>query len=133
MVERSNDDTPRPLPSDWLPEAAPTESDPRWEFRAQRIVAAAEPSLRRLGDRPSVVDAWSTRLGAWWKPAAALATAAAALFVVLDPPGTREEFDHGSLPLSVVAAEGEPFVLWEAAGIDADPVLALIAMQEPAQ
>lgn len=133
MVERPNDDMPRPLPRDWLPEAAPSESDPRWEFRAQRIVAAAEPSLRGLGEWRYVVDAWSTRLGAWWKPAAVLATAAAALFVVLDPSGIREASDHGSLPLSVVAAEGEPFALWEAAGIDADPVLALIAMQASAR
>lgn len=133
MVERSNDDTPRALPRDWLPEATPSEDDPQWEFRAQRVVAAAGPSLRRLGERRSVTDAWSTRLGAWWKPAAVLATAAAALFALRDPPGTRGESDHGSLPLSVVAAGGEPFALWEAAGIAADPVLALIAMQEPAR
>lgn len=133
MAERFSEGMPRPLPRDWLPEATPPDDHPYWEARADRIIAAAEPSLRRRGER-SVGDAtWSTRLGSWWKPAAVIATAAAALFILLDPIGRLEESSEGSLPLNVMAAEGEPFALWNAAGIDADPVLALIAMQEPAR
>lgn len=131
MVERSNDDAPRPLPRDWLPEATTPEGAPEWEDRLERIVAAAEPALRRLGRRGSAMEVtWPAMLGPWWKPAVALAAAAAALLFVLHPRDAIREGGDG-LPLSVVAWEGEPFALWEGFGIDADPVLALIALQQP--
>jgi len=134
MIERSNDNAARPLPRDWLPEATAPEAAPEWEVRAERIVAAAEPTLRRLGERGSEIEVtWSAMLGSWWKPAAAMATAAAALLVMFDLPGILRDTGHGELPLSVVAADGEAFALWQGLGIDADPVLALIALQEQAQ
>jgi len=130
MVERAGDNAPRPLPRDWLPEATAPEGAPEWDVRVARIIAAAEPTLRRLGKRRSEIAAsWPTMLGSWWKSAAALATAAAALLFMLKPETIREPA-QGWLPLSVVAAEGEPFALWEGLGISADPVLALIALQQ---
>ncbi len=133
MTERSDDNAPRPLPRDWLPDATTPEGAPEWEVRLERIVSAAEPMLGMRGKRGSEIGvAWST-IGSWWKPAAALATAAAASLFMLYPPKTLRDSGHGWLPLSVMAAEGEPFALWEGLGIDADPVLALIALQQHAQ
>lgn len=139
MVERSRHDLsgpgPLPLPRDWLPAAAPPEVASEWEARAKRIVAAAEPSLWRLRERrPAVAATWSMRLGSWWKGAAVMAVgaaAAAAVLVSIGPFGSAPPTDPGSVPLSVIAAQGDPVALWEAVGIKADPVLARIAIQAP--
>jgi hypothetical protein len=118
MAQRPHDDEPRPLPREWLPEATAPEGAPEWEARLERITALAEPALRRLA------GPWSSLLGVWWKPAAAL-VAAAALALALSPDG-----QDASLPLSVIARDGGPLVLWERVGIEADPVLALIALAQ---
>ncbi|MGH7576751.1 MAG: hypothetical protein ACREM1_16710, partial [Longimicrobiales bacterium] len=137
MVERSGHDLPGPLPlpREWLPAAAPPEDASEWEAGARRILAAAEPSLWRLSERRPAVDAtWSMQMGSWWKPAAVMAAAAGAavaVLVLIDPFGSALAADRGSVSLSVVAAEGDPVALWEALGIEADPVLARIAIQEP--
>ena len=126
------DDAARPLPREWLPAATAPANAPEWLERAARIVAAAEPALHRLGDRaPAVEVSVSDLLGSWWKPVAAFVAAAAVLLLVLDPASPRAS-SPGWSPLSVVAAAGEPFALWEGLGIEADPVLALIALQEQA-
>lgn len=131
MTDRP-EDTPRPLPRAWLPAATAPESAPEWQERAARIVAAAEPSLHRLGDlRPAVDASVAGLLGSWWRPAAALAAAAAALLLLLDPRNPPAS-SPGWSSLSVVAAAGEPVALWDALGIEADPVLALIALQKQA-
>lgn len=133
MVDRAGDGAPRPPPRDWLPHPTAPESAPEWQNRLERIVAAAEPALRRLGERGSDVElTWPAMLGRWWKPAVAMAAAAVALLLVLHPRNATREAGDG-LPLSVVAAEGEPVALWEGLGIEADPVLALIALQQEAQ
>ena len=134
MVDRSDDDSPRPLPRDWLPEATPPEGAPEWEIRQERILAAAEPALRRLEKWGSQTEAtWSTTFGSWWRVAAAMATAAVALLFMLRPAAIVRESGDSRVPLSVVAAEGEPFALWAGLGIDADPVLALIALEGRAE
>jgi hypothetical protein len=93
------------------------------------IVAAAEPALRRLGRRDGEIEAtWTNLLGSWWKPAGALAAAASALLFMFGPPPDRGSGD-GGLPLSVVAAQGDPVALWEGVGIEADPVLAVMILQ----
>jgi hypothetical protein len=133
MTQRFDDDTsPRPLPRDWLPEAAAPEGTPEWETRAARIIAAAGPAIDRLANRdPRVEATLSTQLGSWWKPAVALAAAAAAMLFVLDQPQAIRESGRGALALGIVAADGEAAGLWQGLGIDADPVLALIALQQP--
>ena len=131
MVERTGDNDAQPLPREWLPDAAAPADAPEWDATLQRILAAAEPALRRLESGDSQRDVtWVTVLGSWWKPAAAI-VAAAALLLLLDRPNTAiGESQRGSLPLNVMAAEGEPVALWESVGIDAHPVLALIALQQ---
>lgn len=132
MPKRTEDETPRPLPREWLPEPTPLEGTPEWRSMAERIIAAAEPKLRGGGTRNAgIAAAWPAILGSWWKPAAALAATAAALLLVLGP--ARQEPDPSALPLSLVAAEGEPAVLFEGLGIHADQVLALIALLEEAR
>lgn len=131
MTERSNDHAPRPLPRDWLPDATPPDAAAEWAVRVQRIMAAAEPALAKLGNRDDSSDAgWPVELGSFWRPAAAVATAATLLLVVADKPRAVRESGYDGLPLSLMAAEGQPVALWEGLGIDADPVLALIALQE---
>jgi hypothetical protein len=130
MAQRSND-SEHPLPREWLPDAIAPEDAPEWELALQRIVAAAEPELRQLASGSSERDlSWATVLGSWWKLAGSLGAAAVVLLLAVGRPGTRA--DSGALPLRVVAAAGEPFALWESLGIEADPVLALIALQERA-
>lgn len=130
MSARPDEQTPPPLPRVWLPDAAAPADATEWQVMIERIAAASEPGLLRLRDREADVS-WPAVLGAWWKPAAVLATAATALLILLDPPVSGGSAS-GSLPLSVLAAEGDPVSLWRALGIEADPVLALIAIQEQA-
>jgi hypothetical protein len=129
MVEPNGGDQ-QPLPRDWLPDASAPDGAPEWDVTLQRILAAAEPSLRQLQDASTASDVtWSAVLGSWWKPAAAIA-AAAALLLLLDGRDTEDRAAQGVLPLSVMAAQGDPFALWQSLGIEADPVLALIALQQ---
>jgi hypothetical protein len=133
MQERLDDDAPSPIPRSWLPEPSPPEGGARWEAGVQRVLAAAEPVLGRLRAPAFEIEAaWTAMLAAWWKPAALLAAAAAALLLVLDPPHAPAATDSGALPLSVIAADGEPAAMWAGLGIEADPVLALIALREQA-
>lgn len=128
-----------PLPRAWLPEpSGPPADDPAWEAQARRIVRAAAPELeRRRSEAPSRAGersgrsgeaGWWTGLERWLGPAAGLAAAAALLLAVLgpEPPG-REPV--ASPALAAAAADGDPAALWRAAGTEADPVLALIALE----
>jgi hypothetical protein len=119
---------PGPLPRDWLPEPLPPEGDASWEARIARIMAATE---RQTG---AGVPSWLSEMGRWWQPTAALAAAAvvALLFVVADNP--RSESPAGpteGLALTVIAADGDPVALWAALGVTADPVLALLTLEDP--
>lgn len=131
MRDRSEDSAPRPLPREWLPEPQPPERAAQWDARVERIMAAADPELRRLRSRRAAAGttAWSV-MGQWWKPAATLAAAAAALPLLFEPPAAVSELPQDSFSLSLVAAEGDPVALWGAFGVQADPVLAMIAIQE---
>lgn len=128
-----------PLPPDWLPEpSVPSADDPAWEARARRVVRAADPELERrraesasrAGERSgrSGEAGWWTGLGRWLGPAAGLAAAAALLLAALGPgPSAREPAT--SAALAAAATDGDPAALWRAAGTEADPVLALIALE----
>ncbi|MQA88743.1 MAG: hypothetical protein GEU90_00715 [Gemmatimonas sp.] len=130
MKERSEDGVPRPLPRDWLPDPQPAERSPQWDARVERIMAAADPELRRLWSQRAAAAAtpWSA-IGQWWKHATALAAAAIALPLLIEPPAATPNPPQDSLSLGLIAAEGDPVALWRAFGIQADQVLALIAFQ----
>jgi len=127
--------TPDPLPREWLPQPvgpAHQVDEALWEARLQRLTAAAEPALARL--RAPAISWWSV-LAAWWRPmvsAAALGTAAAALALLLHlppPPRGTAKPPAGTATLSVVVGDGQPAALWVGLGAQADPALALIALQ----
>lgn len=131
MRERSEDGTTRPLPLGWLPDPQPAEGDPKWDERIEGILAAAGPELRTLRSRRSTAEViWWSGMGLWWKPAAALAAASAALLLLVGRPAVFPGPSPGSIPLGLVASAGDPVMLWRALGVQADPVLALIAIQE---
>jgi hypothetical protein len=123
---------PAALPEAWLPEALPPQEHPAWELRAGRIMVAAEPELARLEREvePPAMP-WLSELGGWWKPAALLAAAASALFFVMaDPPSSESSvISSEGIALSLIASDGDPTAIWAAMGVAADPVLALLTLQ----
>jgi hypothetical protein len=130
MPRWSGDDAPEPapLPRGWLPEATPREGTPLWEITVVRVMAATEMRASTLLDlRPP--SAWPSVLGSWWRPAAALAAAAAALLWMIPTEPSSPLPGAGELPLSVMATKGDPAALLAGLGVEADPVLALIALE----
>lgn len=130
-----------PLPETWLPEpSGPPDDAPAWEARLRRIVAAAGPRLERLRERaePGVAGgapgrgdrAWWAGLGLLLRPAAGLAAAAGLLLFLVQPAPSPAGEGADSPTLAAVASGGEPAALWQATGAEADPVLALIALEE---
>lgn len=134
----SDDRMPDPLPESWLPEPAiDAEDEADREARVRRIMASAEPRLRELARRGPMADpstapagAGWLDLGRWWRPAAVLAAAAALVLLLTRPAPPEVAPPAGSAALGAVVTEGEPASLWEAAGSEAHPVLALIALDE---
>lgn len=137
-----------PLPREWLPPSLSPEGSPEWETRAARIMTAAGPGLARLqagvgvasgsgltrASRRTAIDAnsWWSEVGRWWKASAALAVASLALLLaVVDRPHTgAPEVTGDALALGFVMAGGDPAGFWHALGIPADPVLALLALED---
>lgn len=130
MKERSPDSGLRPLPREWLPDPQPSEEDPRWSQQIAQIMAAARPELRQLRNRRSAVQVtWWSEMARWYAPAAALAATAMAVVLLTRRPAALPESLAGSIPLELVATNGDPVALWRARGIEADPVLAWVALQ----
>jgi hypothetical protein len=130
MTRHSDEEDAGRLPGEWLPAPLPAADAQEWSVRRERIVRCAEPALETLRACGSYsvaepIDA----LAAWWKPAVGLAAAAALVLFTLEMRRPDSDIDH-SLALSFLAADGSPVALWNAAGIQADPVLALVALQE---
>ena len=126
-----NREIPDPLPPDSLPEpvAPPGPGDPEvWESRIRGLMAEAEPTLARyrVGRRP-----WWTAFGQNWQPATVGALAAAAGLILALGLGSlrRAPVPEHDLVLAVAASDGEPAALWAVMGAEADPVLALIALE----
>jgi hypothetical protein len=129
MTDRPANRDPRPLPADWLPNPSPREDSAAWRHLRDRIVENAAGELSRLSPGRATEDAtWYGIMAAWSRPAAAMA-AAAALLLVIGQRAPRPQQPADSLPLSVLAAGGEPYALWHGVGTEADPVLALIAIE----
>lgn len=127
-----------PLAREWLPRPRPPADAPEWETRTRRILAAAEPVLRELeaaGDGAPVADddvlPWPMLLGSWWRPTAGLAAAAILALLFLGSPRTDSGAQASErIYLGLVAADGAPDALWAALGIEADPVLAALVLDE---
>ena len=123
-----SDRAPGPLPREWLPDpvsGAGVDDSQVWEWRLQRIMAAAEPRLVRLQKRR---EPWWSALGALWRPAAVAALGAAAAIVLVSP-SVQELPPPGRFALSIIATEGSPEGLWASLGHEAEPVLSLIALE----
>jgi hypothetical protein len=65
----------------------------------------------------------------WLKPAATLTAASIALLLLIERSAFPEP-PPGSLALDLVASAGDPVTLWGALGVQADPVLAWIAIRD---
>jgi hypothetical protein len=116
-----------PLPREWLPEAVAPEGDAVWEARAERIVGAAESEWARFDARTTP---WIPAIGGWLRPAVALAAGAAALLFAVSDRVARAVPAADALALGVVVANGDPAALWAALGVSADPVLALLTLED---
>jgi hypothetical protein len=120
-----------PLPTDWLPEALPPEGDSVWDSRTERILAMAERNRTVRESVGSVAASWPSEMGGWLTPAAALAAAALALaFLTSSPPRIEPSPTADAMALGIVASDGEPAALWAALGVQADPVLARLALED---
>ena len=128
--DRSGDEV-APLPGSWLPDPVAPEGDGIWDVRAARILAAA--GVDRAGISAANPDNWVTELGRWWRPTVALAAAAAGVLMMTDGRATAPGGPFpGGVAFDLIASDGDPVALWAALGVTADPVLALIALDDPA-
>lgn len=129
----TRDDSPEPLPREWLPESPvpPEEDEMYWESRFQRLIAEAEPALAEIRRPPRTGLTWLEALVLHGRAALAggLALATSAVLVLALGVGRRSAPDGRSLLLRAVASEGEPAALFGGPGVDADPTLALIALE----
>ncbi|MCA1789292.1 MAG: hypothetical protein LC667_05370 [Thioalkalivibrio sp.] len=118
---------------EWLPDPIPPENDPEWDRRVARILAAAEPALARMAGRSATAtEAWLSEMGGWWRPVAALAAAAVAfLLLVTEAPGPGPNApEPDAMTLTILASDGDPTAIWAAMGVPADPVLALLSLED---
>jgi hypothetical protein len=122
-----------PLPRAWLPERMPPEGHTFWETRAARILGAAElECARRTSHAREDSAAWLFEMGRWLKPAAALTAASLVLLFVLPDTSARPVTRHAAdeMALGLVASHGDPAALWASLGVPADPVLALLTLED---
>jgi hypothetical protein len=106
------------------------EGDAVWEARTQRILARSDLAWDAAEARRTTTS-WFLELGRWLSPAAALAAAAAALMLIAA--GNRSaliETDADAAALSLISADGDPVALWATFGVTADPVLALLTLED---
>lgn len=122
-----------PLPREWLPEPVLPGGHVARDASAARILGALELEWARHTARGQPdASRWVSDLGRWLRPAAALAAAAIALLFVLDDYRTHPSSTHAAdeMALSLVASHGDPAALWAALGVPADPVLALLTLED---
>lgn len=127
------DETPEPLPREWLPESPvpPAEDAAYWNERVADLLAAADPTLARYRTAAARPRWWETLAG-WWRPAAAggLAAAAGLLLSLGLGAGAGGGSAAPDPALAAVVSDGDAAALWTAvAGQGADPVLAVVALE----
>ncbi|MEO5509127.1 MAG: hypothetical protein ABIV28_08635 [Longimicrobiales bacterium] len=118
-----------PLPAEWLPAPAAAHDDPSWDALRNNIMMQAEPALRSLSDERNDDLPWVDTLGTWWTGAAAVLAIAATLLLVIRPAVAPTTARQPDVALDMIATDGKPATLWTSFGIEADPVLALMAYQ----
>ena len=115
----------------WLPDALPPEGHPDWDEPLGKVLAAAEPELVRLARDGGVQLApWLSEMGSWWRPAAGLAAAAVAFLLLTSPTPSPGSADPDAMSLTILASGADPAAIWAAMGVDADPVLALLTLED---
>jgi hypothetical protein len=132
MDRRSGEVDSGPLPGEWLPDASPPEDHVVWETRTARILVSAEREWTVLQSVGIGAAPWLSEIGSWLRPAAVFAAAAVALLFAL--PDSRAHIEPAltadEMALGLVAAGGEPAALWATLGVPADPVLALLTLED---
>ena len=135
MTEHNHDsstvpDAPyaEPLPREWLPEGVAPEGDAVWEARTERILALTEHAWPAEARRTTT--RWLPELSRWLSPAAALAASAAALLLAAGNRASVPAQDADAAALSLITADGDPVALWATLGVTADPVLALLTLED---
>ncbi|MEX2472612.1 MAG: hypothetical protein WEA34_10550 [Gemmatimonadota bacterium] len=123
-----------PLPRSHLPEPRPVAADAYWDHYARRVMDELEPMLAvrkkpaaGAVEESSPQSSWMTEIGDRWGVTALLAAASlAALLAVGIGERTAEPRSPSpdDMALALIAAGGDPTLLWERLGIPADPVLA---------
>jgi hypothetical protein len=106
------------------------EGDAVWEARTARILALTEHAWPAQDRRTT--NSWLAELGRWLSPAAALAASAAALLLAAGNRGTPVQPGplEDAATLSLITADGDPVALWATLGVTADPVLALLTLED---
>jgi hypothetical protein len=109
----------------------PGGDDAVWAERVQRIVAAAAPELSRRASAIRAMPPGWFGLAAWVRPAALIGGVAAVVLLVdlARSSSAPSESLPEALTLGFVAANGDLVALWRSAGIQAEPLLAAIALQ----
>jgi len=133
----TSNDRPEPLPKEWLPDSpVPPEGDEAyWSAQLGRLMAEAEPILSAHRSEPADTASWMAALAVRWRPAAVSALALAASMVLafvwqaehMPTPSGR------TIVLSTIVGEGQPAAIWKGAGVEADPTLALLALESGTQ
>lgn len=127
-----------PIPSSHLPEPRPSVADAYWDGYAQRVMTALEPMLvaREKSTtgavEPSPGRSWTTELGDRWGATALLAAAAVAALLAVgigEPAAEPPSPGTDEVALALIAADGDPTLLWDRLGIPADPVLAWLTFE----
>lgn len=127
-----------PLPPEWLPDPVPSDEEVAyWHERLERLMDAAEPVLERYRRPTRTVVPWWSALQLRWRPAVAgtggLAAAAVLVAVLAFGPELERHpptpADPAATVLSAVVSGGDAVALWSAVGANADPTLALLALE----
>jgi len=129
MSKHQQRDEHHAVREEWLPDRQPPAGAPIWDARLRRILAEVDPEMRRRTSRGTSGDvSWWTEIARWRNAAAAFAAAAAVALVLAELSRAPRSVPSDALLLDVVASDGDPAALWRAAGIPADPALALAAL-----
>ncbi len=132
MIEIESDDPNEArLPDAWLPAASPAPDAASWIVQRERILATAAPALHAL--RGTDDGPWIDTIASWWTRAAAGVAAAATILIAVRQIAAPAPPSRPATPFDLISAAGEPAAVWRAYGIEADPVLAVIANETTAR